>query len=176
MLNSLLPKWLLSLLIHAVAAGVAAGLIHWVGSDERVLAQALLTRLTDNPIAIQQTLEDTRSALILAAVLTFGAGFLCSALWLLIAERSAPVDNDSARSQTGSWAGLLLLALLLGLILWWVQIWMPLISHNLVAGVLVKTVPAVLAGAALAYYLATGLLVKNAMRPSVPLASSLFHF
>lgn len=165
----------LALVVHALVGGAVVGGVLLLSQDSRILSQSLLTRLLENPAALDQRLADVRGVFMTIGAVAAAASFLCSAVWLVMAESSRPADDRTARSQLGSWALFFVASVGLAVALSFWIVSREAIGDWLAPGVPIARVSIAVAGAALAYYAATALCVKQAMRASVPGALALLR-
>lgn len=159
-----------SFLIHLVIGLLAAGVVLLLTRDQDALAGELLGQLFNNP----EQLDARRGAVAAAAFMTLGVSmlvsWLASAAFLLASDGFRPDVARRSSAMMGPWFLLLLLALAgIGVALWW-QVWASALNFDFNTGRLVGVGAVSFFAVLIAYYLGTGLPVKNEVKASVPFA------
>ena len=99
-----------------------------------------------------------------------GVSFLCSVLFLGLAQRTMPSTPAESRAKKGLWTALMVLVLLIAIIWWWFAVGSPEASYALLFGNYAMILTATFLLVLLGYFLSTAFFVKSTMVPSVPLA------
>ncbi len=166
----MLQRLAFSIMVHLAFAVAGIGLIWVLTNDDAAILPMLLAKMFSDPAGLASIRAEAAGHMMQWCALALLTSFVTSSLWVVIAERTLVMDTDGARSRGGSWAGLLILALILAAASGYAQVYakaanLTLTPQTIVAGGLV-TILAVVA----AYYLGTFVAVKRPMRPSIPLA------
>ena len=153
--------------IHLVFGLMAFGLVFLFTSDFSNASEAVLLE-TQN--ASDPNLAVAREQLASWIWPAIGVSFLCSVLFLGLAQRTMPSTPAESRAKKGLWTALMVLVLLIAIIWWWFAVGSPEASYALLFGnyamILTTTFLLVLLG----YFMSTAFFVKSTMVPSVPLA------
>lgn len=162
-----------SLVVHVLFALLAFGLVFWYTSEYAFASEALLLELADADDADAQVLiylETARQQLATWIWPAMGVSFLCSILFLGLADRHMPSNPTEAGSKKGLWTVLLIVNVVIAIIIWFVAVSMPDTSYSLIfsnyAVIILVTFLLLLLG----YFLSTAFFVKRTMARSVPLA------
>jgi hypothetical protein len=164
-----------SFFVHLFMLLLALLLIYFIVQGQDSLSSNVRDTLkTARSLATR--LDDARGELMMWCFVGFLISWLASSLFLASAERAAPANEAEARCRLGLWSFLLILVIaMLGANYWLsllgAQVNVTLASNTFMAAVLIGGLAVVVA-----YYFATGLIVKRVMRPSVPLAAGLPTF
>lgn len=159
-----------SLLVHLGFVLLAALLLYLVGRDQSAVSLMVRDRLFDRAASLDLIRADILWQAMQWLFRSAAVSWILSSLWLVAADRYMPRTPLEGTHRQGLWVGLLLLNIgFTALFCWWLLLdrgVRPLLAPSTL------TLDMVIVGLAvlLAYYFATALAVKVAMRPSVPLA------
>jgi hypothetical protein len=163
-----------ALFIHLAILAVALGLIYLAAQGQESLSAEVRARYQGrSPLALLTVLSDARGELMMWAGVGLLASWLCTSLFVISAERAQPCNDREAASRIGLWSGLLLVALSLQAFYGWLNLLRAGVSGELTPSTFMVAVAVGLIATVVAYWLATGLVVRRVMRPSVPLAAVL---
>ena len=168
----MLPRVALSTTIHIVGAALGLGLIWLLMGNESSLSASIVQRMINDPNALQQIREESRGHVWLWCIAAVAISFVLSSVWIVLAERTSPLDESQARSQRGSWAGLFVLTVIAFAAVGYFQVVGSGLSAFVNAGSVAIGGIACLVITCAAFYLGAFFGVKRTMRPSVPFASS----
>lgn len=171
-MGAILWRIVKSFFIHLPILLITLALIYFLCDGQESLSLAVREQYRGaSSRALTTVIGDARGDLMMWALAGFAISWLTSSLFLAACERSAPANEREARGKLGLWSFLLIATILLAA----ANGWLSLLRAQ--ASLLTGTFMAVLLIAGLgilaAYYLATGLMVRRVMRPSVPLAAGL---
>jgi len=126
--------------------------------------------------SLSTRLADARGELMTWCFAGFLISWLASSLFLASAERASPANEREARSRLGLWSFLLITVIALLAVNYWFSLLGARVNVSLASNTFILAVLIGGFGILLSYYLATGLVVRRVMRPSVPLAAGLPTF
>lgn len=174
-MSSQLMKIFWSLLVHLGFVLLAVALLYLVGRDQSAVSLLVRERLTDKAASLELIRADVLWQVLLWLFKAAAVSWILSSLWLIIAERHMPRTPIEGSHRQGLWVALLLVDI--GFLAWlcWAGILGQAVRLDFAPKTLTLDLIIVGLGVVLAYYFATALAVKVAMRPSVPLAG-LFSF
>lgn len=132
------------------------------------LAGDLVERLDGDPARIQAYLDEMVSSILLAGIGALLAAAILACLWLITIDRNPPHGDKSARGKRGSWAGLMLLALIVTGGLFWFKVVGAPISATLAPSVPLYAAAGALILVALGYWLSTGILAPASTKVAIP--------
>lgn len=162
-----------SFVIHLLFGLLAFALVYFYTSDFNHASEALLDQLkdVDEPEAEAMVyLAAARDQLVGWIWPVMTASFLCSLLFLGLAERTMPSTPAQRQSKMGLWTVLLIVLFFFASGWWWFAVASPEADFAMQFGNYVTTLIATGLLALLGYYLATAMFVKTTMVPSVPFA------
>lgn len=162
-----------SFFLHLALLLATLGLIWLIVQGQDALSPAVRMRFQGRSAQALLTLvDDERGRLMSWCFIGFLMSWIASSLFLAVAERARPASEAEARRKIGLWS-LMLFAVIAFLIF---TAWLNLIdagtSASLASGTFTTALLVGGIGTILAYYLATALMVRQVMRPSVLLASA----
>lgn len=161
-------KLLSVLAIHLVMIGLYWAIVSFVLATQDNLSAAVLERTEGDAQRIAANIAEVSGAMLSPGIISILVGALLACLWLLLVDRRKPIGDKDARSKRGSWAGLLLVALVgCGLAFFFLLIGAP-VAEMLAANVPLQAMIAALVLLALGYWVGTGLLVVNSAKVAVP--------
>jgi hypothetical protein len=160
---------MLSFLLHLALAGVMFGLMIWITSGFNDASEELRTQYSEEAVVLA-LLGDARWQLLYASLGSLVVSWLCSALFISIAENKSPHGDREAAGLFPLWAGLLFVVLTLAALMWWNQVVLADIVRLIASGHFVLAIIATTLSLLIGYWAGTGLFVKSPMRLSVPLA------
>jgi hypothetical protein len=165
-----------ALLIH-VLIGIAVLATIWLMADAfedaSLTLQTKYAEAADGGASVLNELGDARSQMLEWGVLALSASWLCSSLFVALAQHRGARGYSEGGSMFATWIGLFILTILAAVAGWWrlvslLDIGTLIASNNYAISLVVTFI-----GTALAYYLATGVAVRLPMKRSVPLADVL---
>lgn len=159
--------------IHLVFGLMAFGLVFLFTSDFSNASEAVLLETqnaSDPNLAVLDYLAVAREQLASWIWPAIGVSFLCSVLFLGLAQRTMPSTPAESRAKKGLWTALMVLVLLIAIIWWWFAVGSPEASYALLFGNYAMILTATFLLVLLGYFLSTAFFVKSTMVPSVPLA------
>ena len=133
----MLPRLALNLVVHVVMAALAVGAIAFLTRDETCLLPALVTRLFSDPASLATIRGEAAGHVMIWAALAVATSFVMAGAWILFTERANPLDADGARSRVGSWAGLLIVAVIVAAVIGYMQIYAAAVNLTLNTGTIV---------------------------------------
>lgn len=173
MRSSLLPRILGVLAVQGVLALLFWLFVRFSMAKEESLAPSLLDRLDGNPGRIAVYVDDITGQLLIAGLGALALGAVLASIWLWTIQRNPPFGDDSARSKRKSWAGLLILGLVVTAGIFWLTVIGATISQFMAANVGVYSLVVALVLVLLGYWLATLVFVPDNAKVAVPLAASI---
>ena len=168
MSTKLFPRLLGVLAIFAVMAALFWAIVHFAFGTQDALNAALVERLDGDPARVQAYLDELAGTLLTAGIAGLLAAAVLACLWLVLIDRSPPYGDKSARSKRGSWAGLLILALLILVALFWFLVIGAPIAETLASGLSLNATLAAVALAVIGYWLATALFAPASTKVAIP--------
>ena len=170
--SNLFPRLAGVLAIHAVLIALYWAIVKFALAGQTALSEKVLGLTEGDPQRIQAYLDEMVGALVSAGVIGLLAAALLATLWLVLVDRNPPYGDKSARSKRGSWAGLLLLALIVSAGVCWLRVIAAPIAETL-AGSLPVTATAIVVGmVVVGYWLSTAVFVPSSTKVAVPGASA----
>ncbi|WP_380784840.1 hypothetical protein [Sphingomonas sp. R86521] len=173
-MSSNLPTRILGVLgIHAALGGVYWAIIKFGFANQNALAPDLIDRLDGDPAHVAAYVDDMSKQALLAGFGGLLVAAVLACIWLVLIDRSPPYGDKSARAKRGSWAGLMIVAVLVSIAWFWIKmIGAP------IAVLLAPSVPLNASGIAfvllvLGYWLSTALFAPASTKVAVP-GGSLF--
>ena len=164
----LLGKAALSLLIIALIVGAVAGLILFLGREQSAVTEMLQARFQERPALLASRRANVVWTLVLWAAWAGLWAFIWVVVWLFSADRVNPDGERQAKCRRPLWIVLLLVALgLTALSGWWIVFGGPA-ATDLAPWMLYASTALIGIAIPLAFFAATGGLVKYAMLRSVP--------
>lgn len=161
-----------ALFVHLPMMLVVLGMIYLVVQGQESLGIAVRQQYAGaSSQALLAVLDDARGDILTWCFACFVMSWLAASLFLVSAERARPTNEPEARSRIGLWSFLLLATIAFLFAHGWYSLLRPRL--DLMPGTFIVAVLIAGVGVVLAYYLATGLMVRRVMRPSVPLAAGL---
>jgi hypothetical protein len=148
-------------------------IVHFGLTTQNSLAPDLIERLDGDPLRIQAYLDEMVTCMLFAGIGALLAGAVLVCFWLVMIDRNPPHGDKSARSKRTSWAGLMLLALIVAFALFWFKVIGAPIAVTLSPSVPLYAAAAGLALVVLGYWVSTGLFAPASTKVAVP-GGSLF--
>lgn len=173
MTSKLFPRLLGVLGIFLVMLALFWCVVKFGLATQRGLAVDLVERLDGDPARIQAYLDEMISGILRAGIGALLAAAILGCLWLIMIDRNPPHGDKSARAKRGSWAGLMLLALVVAMALFWFMVIGAPIAATLAPNVPLYAAIAALVLVALGYWLSTGLFAPASTKVAIP-GGSLF--
>ena len=156
------------LAIHLAMIAIYWAIVSFVLATQANLSAAVLERTEGDAQRIAANIAEVSGAMLSPGIITILVSAILACLWLLLVDRKPPIGDKDARSKRGSWAGLLLVALVAGgLAFYFLLIGAP-VAEMLAANVPLQAMIAALVLLALGYWVSTGLLVVNSAKVAVP--------
>ena len=176
-MSGILGRIAKSFFVNLLFCGLALLTIFLLVRGADSLSDRIRQSLADASLAsLLVRVGDYRAQMLLWCLIIFAISWLTSSLFLASAEQVRPENRQQGGSRLGLWVFMLIATLGLLTITAWFNLFRSglagFLSFDAFGSVLVV---AVLLNV-LAFYLATGLVVKQVMRPSVPFAEGLPKF
>jgi|GEM_PF-4108179 len=163
-----------SFFLHVALMLLALGLIWLVVQGQDALSAAVRLRYQGRSAqALLTVLEDQRGRLMMWCFISFLVSWLASSVFLAAAERARPAGEIEAKGKIGLWSLMLVVTIVFVIFTAWLNLIEAGVSASLSSGTFLTAVLIGGIATVLAYYFATGLMVRRVMRPSVPLATAL---
>jgi hypothetical protein len=156
------------LAIFAALSALYWAIVRFGLATQDGLSSELLQRLDGDPAHIQAYLDEMVADVTLAGVAGLLVGAILACTWLVLVDRNPPHGDRSARAKRGSWAGLMLLALLVAGGLFWFKVIGAPIAATLAPSIPLYATLAGLVLLAIGYWLATGLFAPASTKVAVP--------
>ena len=165
-----------ALLIHFLI-GIAVLATIWLMSDAfedaSLALQTKYAEADDLGASVLNELGDARSQMLKWAILALSFSWLCSSLFVALAQHRGARGYSEGGGLFAAWIGLFIVTLLAATAAWWRQVSVLDIGTLIASNNYAISLIAGFVGTTFAYYLATGLAVRLSMKPSVPLADVL---
>lgn len=159
-----------SFLIHLVVGLLAFGVVMLLTNDQDTLKSDLLGQLFNNPDQLEARRQALAGAAVMGLAVAMAWSWLTSAIFLLVSNGFRPGVASHSQRLMGLWCGLLFLALAgIAAVGWW-QIWAGALNFDFNTARLAAVGGVTFVAVLIAYYLGTGLPVKNEVKASVPFA------
>lgn len=163
--------------VHLLLLIAALGVVYLAVHGQESLSAAVRTQYEGQAEEVMlQMVADARGRIMFWCLTIFITSWLASAVFLAVAERTQPTNIVQAASRRGLWSGLFILLVVIAGVLTWIPMFAREVSSDLASGSFTASLVAGSFLTLLAFYLATALAVKAAMRPSVPGATALPDF
>ena len=159
--------------IHLVFALLIMGLVFFFTSSFDDASEQLLLQLGEAEDAEAQVLSylsTARGELMTWVFPVLGIGWLASIVFLIRAEMAMPGTPREGAAHKGFWTILMLVAMIMGVVMWYINLSVPQVGYALQSGNYAIILFSGFAAILLAYFFSTALFVKKSMRASVPLA------
>lgn len=168
MSSNLIPRMLGVIGVHLAAAAIYWAIVEFGFSGQSSLAPDLVDRLDGDPVRISAYIGEMAREMLMAGIggLLFAAVLAC--LWLVLIDRSPPIGDRSARAKRGSWAGLMILSIVVSIGLFGAKLVLAPVATLLAASVPVNASALGLISVALAYWLSTALFAPSSTKVAVP--------
>lgn len=154
--------------IHAALAAVYWAIIRFGFAKQDALAPALVERLDGDPVHITAYVDEMSGQLLLAGFGGLLAAAILASLWLIVIDRSPPYGDKSARAKRGSWAGLMIVALIIALVTFWLKLIGAPIAELAAASVPLNVTLIGLVLVVIGYWLSTALFAPASTKVAVP--------
>ena len=170
--SNLFPRLAGVLGIHAVLVALYWAVVKFALASQTALSEQVLGLTEGDPLRIQAYLDEMIGALVSAGIIGLLVAALLASLWLILVDRNPPFGDKSARGKRGSWAGLLLVAIVVAAGSCWLRVIAAPIAETL-AGSLPMTATAIVVGlVVVGYWLSTAIFVPSSTKVAVPGASA----
>lgn len=156
------------LAIHLAMIGIYWAIVSFMLATQDNLSAAVLERTEGDAQRIAANIAEVSGAMLSPGIMSILVGAVLACLWLLLIEKKPPVGTNDARRKRGSWAGLLLVALVAGGATFFFLLIGAPVSEMLAANVPLQAMIAALVLLALGYWVGTGVLVVNSAKVAVP--------
>ncbi len=166
--SKLFPRLLGVLGIHAVISGLLWIIVKFALATQDGLSPDLTERLDGDPVRIQSHLDEVTSEMLLTGIGGLLVSALLACLWLFLIDRNPPYGDKSARSKRGSWAGLMILAVIAAVALFWFMLIGAPIAEMLAPNVPLKTTILGIVLLVVGYWFSTGLFAPASTKVAVP--------
>ena len=166
--SKLFPRMAGVLGVNGVIAAIFWAIIKFGLAKEDGLSQQVLALTEGDPLRIQSYIEEMVGGLLMPGVIGIAVAALLACLWLFMVDRNPPYGDQSAKAKRGSWAGYLLLAMVLTGVLFYLRV----IGAPL-AELVAPSIPVTVTGLALVltligYWLGTAIFVPSSTKVAVP--------
>lgn len=173
MSSNLITRMLGVLGVHAATGALYWAVVEFGFAKQSSLAPDLIERLDGDPAPISAYVDEMTREVLLAGIGGLLVSAVLACLWLALIDRSPPIGDKSARGKRGSWAGLMILALVAAVGLFCAKVVLAPIATLLAASVPVNTAGLGVIVVALGYWLSTAAFAPASTKVAVP-GGSLF--
>lgn len=173
MSSKLFPRLLGVLGICAIMSGLYWAIIKYGIATQEGLATNLVERLDGDPARVDAYLSEMSREILMAGIGGLLAAAVLAGIWLILINRNPPYGDKSARSKRGSWAGLMILSIVIAISLFWFKVIGAPIAEMLAPSVPLNASALGVGFVAFAYWLSTALFAPASTKVAVP-GGSLF--
>jgi hypothetical protein len=174
MQSNLLPRLLGVIGVHSVAGLLLWLFVRFVIAKQDNLAPALLDRLDGDPARIQTYVDDVSGKLLISGLSALAVTALLACIWLILVHTNPPYGDASARGKRGSWAALMILAVIFTGAVFWQFVISASIGQFIAANIAVNCILVTLSLVVIGYWAATAVFVAASTKVAVPLGNALF--
>jgi uncharacterized membrane protein len=155
------------LAIHLAMIGLYWAIVSFVLATQDNLSPSVLERTEGDVQRIAANIAEVSGAMLSSGLVAILIGAILACVWLLLIENKPPIGSNDARRKRGSWAGLLLVALIAGGATFYFLLIGAPVAEMLAANVPLQATIAGLVLLALGYWVGTGVLVVNSAKIAV---------
>lgn len=171
MISKLFPRMLGVLAVHAIMGAIFWLIAKFALVTQDGLALELTERLDGDPLRVQAHIDDVIGEVLLTGFAALLASAILACIWLWLIERSPPVGDKMALQKRGSWAGLMIAAVAICIILFWVRLIGAPVAQMLSPSVPMNAAICALGLQIVGYWLSTGIFAPSSTKVAVPGAS-----
>lgn len=171
MISKLLPRLLGVFAVHAAMGAIFWLIVKFALVTQNGLAFELTERLDGDPNRVQAHIEEVIGEVLRTGFGALLASTILACLWLWLVERAPPVGDQMALKKRGSWAGLMLVSVIITIALFWFMLIGAPVAEMLSPSVPMNAALSALALQVLGYWLSTGIFAPPSTKIAVPGAS-----
>lgn len=168
MSSNLLTRILGTLGVHAAPAAAFWGIVRFGFADQGALAPDLVDRLDGDPLHIAAYVDDVSTQMLLAGLGGFAIAAALASIWLVLLDRNPPYGDKSARAKRGSWAGLLIVAIIAAAVLFWLKLLGSPVATLLAPNVPLNVTAIGMVLVVVGYWLSTAIFAPSSTKVAVP--------
>lgn len=168
MSSNLLTRILGTLGVHAALAAAFWAVVRFGFADQEALAPDLVDRLDGDPMHIAAYVDDVSKQMLLAGLGGFLIAAALAAIWLVLLDRNPPYGDKSARAKRGSWAGLLIVAIIAAMVLFWLKLLGSPVATLLAPSVPLNVTAIGMVLLVIGYWLSTAIFAPSSTKVAVP--------
>jgi len=167
--SSNLPTRILGTLgVHAALAAAFWAVVRFGFAGQEALAPDLVDRLDGDPMHIAAYVDDVSKQMLLAGLGGFVIAAALASIWLVLLDRNPPYGDKSARAKRGSWAGLLIVAIIAAMVLFWLKLLGSPVATLLAPSVPLNVTAIGMVLLVIGYWLSTAIFAPSSTKVAVP--------